>query len=152
MSTMIYIWIGIIVLALIVEGMTAGLTSLWFVPAAAVCILLELLKVPQPIQILVFLAVSLILVICFRKLSKKSRHVATNVTDMVIGGEAVVTEKIDPSAETGEVKIDGKRWSARLENGECAEIGEHVEVLRIAGVKLICKKIEIKAETPTNEK
>ncbi len=141
MTPMIYVWIGIIVLALIVEGMTAGLTSLWFVPAAAVCIVLELFDVPQAVQILVFLAVSLILVICFRKLSKKSKHIATNVTDMVIGGEAVVTERIDPAEETGEVKIDGKRWSARLEDGSCAEIGEHVEVIRIAGVKLICKKI-----------
>ena len=141
MTPMIYIWIAIIVLALIVEGMTAGLTSLWFVPAAAICIVLELLSVPQGLQILVFLAVSLVLVICFRKLSKKSSHIATNVTDMVIGGEAVVTERIDPSEETGEVKIDGKRWSARLEDGSTAEIGEHVEVIRISGVKLICKKI-----------
>ena len=60
---------------------------------------------------------------------------------VVIGGEAVVTERIDSLAETGEVKIAGKRWSARLENGETAEIGDHVEVLRIAGVKLICKKL-----------
>ena len=141
MTLMIYIWIAIIILALVVEALTAGLTSIWFVPAAAVCIVLELCKVNQGAQILVFLLISLILVICFRKLSKKSRHVATNVTDMVIGGEAVVTERIDPSAETGEVKIDGKRWSARLEDGSCAEIGEHVEVLHISGVKLICKKL-----------
>lgn len=141
MTAMIYVWIAIIVVALIVEALTAGIVSIWFVPAAAVCIILELLKVPQSVQILIFLAVSLALVICFRKMSKKSSHVATNVPDMVIGGTAVVTEKIDPSAETGEVKIDGKRWSARMEDGSCAEIGEHVEVLRIAGVKLICKKI-----------
>lgn len=141
MTTMIYIWIGIIVTALIVEALTAGLTSIWFVPAAVVCIVLELLKVPQGIQIAAFLVVSLIFILCMRKFSKKSRHVATNVTDMVIGGEAIVTERIDSLAETGEVKIYGKRWSARLENGETAEIGDHVEVIRIAGVKLICKKI-----------
>ncbi|MBP3334145.1 MAG: NfeD family protein [Clostridia bacterium] len=141
MTTMIYIWIGIIVTALIVEALTAGLTSIWFVPAAVVCIVLELLKVPQGIQIAAFLVVSLIFILCMRKFSKKSRHVATNVTDMVIGGEAIVTERIDSLAETGEVKIYGKRWSARLEDGETAEIGDHVEVIRIAGVKLICKKI-----------
>ncbi|MBR3714807.1 MAG: NfeD family protein [Clostridia bacterium] len=141
MTTMIYIWIGIIVTALIVEALTAGLTSIWFVPAAVVCIVLELLKVPQGIQIAAFLVVSLIFILCMRKFSKKSKHVATNVTDMVIGGEAIVTERIDSLAETGEVKIYGKRWSARLEDGETAEIGDHVEVIRIAGVKLICKKI-----------
>lgn len=142
MTVMLYIWIAVIIFALIVEGMTAGLTSLWFVPAAAVAIVLELFKVPQAIQILVFLVSSLVLLVCFRKLSKKSRHIATNVTDMVIGGIATVTERIDPSAETGEVKIYGKRWSARLEDDGTAEIGERLEVLRISGVKLICKKAD----------
>lgn len=142
MTVMLYIWIAVIIFALIVEGMTAGLTSLWFVPAAAVAIVLELFKVPQAIQILVFLVSSLVLLVCFRKLSKKSRHIATNVTDMVIGGIATVTERIDPSAETGEVKIYGKHWSARLEDDGTAEIGERLEVLRISGVKLICKKAD----------
>lgn len=142
MTVMLYIWIAVIIFALIVEGMTAGLTSLWFVPAAAVAIVLELFKVPQAIQILVFLVSSLVLLVCFRKFSKKSRHIATNVTDMVIGGIATVTERIDPSAETGEVKIYGKRWSARLEDDGTAEIGERLEVLRISGVKLICKKAD----------
>ena len=141
MTLMLYIWIGIIISALIVEGLTAGLTSIWFIPAAVVCIVLELFKIPQSIQIVVFLVISLACLIFLRKFSKKSRHVATNVPDMVIGGEAIVTERIDSLAETGEVKIDGKRWSARLENGAIAEIGDHVEVLRIAGVKLICKKL-----------
>jgi membrane protein implicated in regulation of membrane protease activity len=138
---MLYIWIGIIIAALIVEALTAGLTSIWFVPAAVVCIILELFKVPQAIQITAFLIFSLVGVLFLRKFSKKSTHVATNVTDMVIGGEAIVTERIDSLAETGEVKIDGKRWSARLENGGTAEIGDHVEVIRIVGVKLICKKL-----------
>lgn len=141
MTLMLYIWIGIIIAALIVEALTAGLTSIWFIPAAIVGIILELFKVPQAIQITAFLVMSLVGVLFLRKFSKKSTHVATNVTDMVIGGEAIVTERIDSLEETGEVKIDGKRWSARLENGGTAEIGDHVEVIRIVGVKLICKKL-----------
>ena len=141
MTLMLYIWIGIIIAALIVEGLTAGLTSIWFIPGAIVGIILELFKVPQGVQIAAFLVMSLVGVIFLRKFSKKSNHVATNVTDMVIGGEAIVTERIDSLEETGEVKIDGKRWSARLENGGTAEIGDHVEVIRIVGVKLICKKL-----------
>ena len=141
MTLMLYIWIGIIIAALIVEALTAGLTSIWFIPAAVVGIILELFEVPQAVQIVAFLVMSLVGVLFLRKFSKKSTHVATNVTDMVIGGEAIVTERIDSLAETGEVKIDGKRWSARLENGGTAEIGDHVEVIRIVGVKLICKKL-----------
>jgi membrane protein implicated in regulation of membrane protease activity len=140
MTPMIYIWIAVIIAALIVEGMTAGLTCLWFVPAAAVAIVLELFKVSQAIQIVTFLVISLLLLICFKKISKKSSHVATNVPDMIIGGTATVTERIDPVSETGEVKIDGKRWSARLEDGGTAEEGERLTVIKISGVKLICKK------------
>ena len=141
MTLMLYIWIGIIIAALIVEALTAGLTSIWFIPAAIVGIVLELFKVPQAIQIVAFLVMSLVGVLFLRRFSKKATHVATNVTDMVIGGEAIVTERIDSLEETGEVKIDGKRWSARLEDGGTAEIGDHVQVVRITGVKLICKKL-----------
>ncbi len=141
MTTMLYVWIGVIISALVVEGLTAGLTSIWFVPAALVCIVLELCKVPQVIQIIVFPVIALILILSLRKLSKKSSYIATNVPDLIIGKEAIVTERIDSLNETGEVKVDGKRWSVRLENGESAEIGDKVEVLRIVGVKLICKKL-----------
>jgi membrane protein implicated in regulation of membrane protease activity len=59
---------------------------------------------------------------------------------------AVVTEPIDSIAGTGEVKVDGKRWSARMEDGKTAEIGARVRVLRIEGVKLICSLDENSSE------
>ena len=40
MTPMLYIWIAVIIVALIIEGMTAGLTCIWFVPAAAFAIVL----------------------------------------------------------------------------------------------------------------
>ena len=59
--------------------------------------------------------------------------------DRIIGEEAIVTEDITKN-NAGEVKVDGKRWSAISKN-KCLK-GDTVKVLRIDGVKLIVKKEE----------
>ena len=74
---------------------------------------------------------------------------ATNA-DRVIGMRAIVTEKIDPIAESGEVKVDGKRWSARMTDGGCADVDDIVTVVRIEGVKLYCERGQIETETESN--
>ena len=69
-----------------------------------------------------------------------SRVTPTNA-DVVIGKDAVVTEKIDNLHAQGAVMLDGKVWTARMnQEGEIAEAGDTVRVLRIEGVKLIVEK------------
>ena len=48
----------------------------------------------------------------------------------------IVTEKID--GEYGEVKVDGKKWTAYSD--EKIDVHEKVKVLQINGVKLKVKK------------
>ena len=69
----------------------------------------------------------------------ESKITPTNL-DAVIGETAVVVEEISNTEETGAVKIQGKVWSARSENGEVIEKDAIVSVVEIKGVKLICKK------------
>ena len=139
---MIYIWLSVIVLSVIVEAVTAEVVSIWFVPAAIVGLILEFCGVGDIWQIAAFLITSAIGLALARTILKrfiqKNGHVPTNVTDLVIGTEAVVTEKIDNLAETGEVRTGGKSWTARTESGNTVEVGATVKVLRISGVKLIC--------------
>ncbi len=141
-----YLWLGILVSAIIIEVMTAGLVSIWFVPAALVAMILAFFNVPLYLQIIVFLGLSLIFIILSRTIWRKYTSVKplepTN-TDVLIGQLAVVTETIDNVNAIGEVKINGQRWSARSEDGSIIEIGEKVKVLSIEGVKLICQKAEI---------
>ena len=71
-----------------------------------------------------------------KKLSKKKTN--TNF-DRVIGMTGVVTEEIT-KLKIGEVKVDGKRWSAISD--EKIKAGEEVIVQAIDGVKLIVRKGE----------
>ena len=66
------------------------------------------------------------------------KKTSTNV-DTLIGKQAIVTEKIDNLAGTGQVKIDGNLWTARSEGGFIIAEREVVEIVKISGVKLIVK-------------
>ena len=71
-----------------------------------------------------------------KKLAKKK--VSTNL-DRVIGMEGIVTEEIT-KFKIGEVKVDGKKWSAIA--SEKIKVGEEVIIDSIDGVKLIVRKGE----------
>ena len=53
--------------------------------------------------------------------------------DRVIGMRGVVTEYID-SDTVGEVKVDGKKWSAVSKDK--LKVGDKVKILKIKGVKV----------------
>ncbi|MCK7461855.1 MAG: NfeD family protein [Sphingobacterium sp.] len=71
----------------------------------------------------------------------KKNEVLTNA-DRLIGKYAICLKKITPD-ERGEVKIDGKIWSAI--SNETVEVDEKVEVLAIEGVKLVVRKVSMNA-------
>ena len=137
-----YFWIVVLVLALAAEALTADLVAVWFFPAALVSMVLAFFSVPWPVQLLVFLLLGLALVFATRPLCKKlmkNGQIKTN-TDALVGAVALVTEEICNIKESGEVKINGLRWSARsLDPARVIAVGEEVEILEIKGVKLIVK-------------
>ena len=142
-QTMAYVWLGVIVLAIIAEASTVSLVSIWFVPSACIAMILALCNVALWIQIAVFFITFLLLMIFIKPLLKncfRMKPVATNA-DTVIGADAVVSEPINNLEAKGQVKVRGQVWSARSadESVTYAE-GEIVRVLRIEGVKLICEK------------
>lgn len=137
-----YMWIAVVVLAIVAEVSTVSLVAIWFMPSAIISMILAFLNVPVPIQVLVFLAVSAVLIICSRTIFKKAlfaRHVPTNA-DAVIGETAVITEDVCNIESRGLAKVRGQIWSARSADGEDLRAGELVTVVSIEGVKLICKK------------
>jgi membrane protein implicated in regulation of membrane protease activity len=140
---MYVVWIVAIVLAVIAEAQTAALTAIWFVPGAVVSLILALCNVSWQIQVLVFALLSLVMLLFgllfVRKRIKKMPHIPTN-SDRIIGMEGKVTEVIDGDAPTGEVKVDGKRWTARSADGSVIPEGEIVTILRIEGVKVIVER------------
>ncbi len=139
-SGTIVFWVVALVVFLIVEAVTAGLVSIWFVFGSLVALICAALGAAIWLQIFWFVIVSVATLVLTRPLVKRyvdSRSVATNA-DRNIGRTAVVTERIDNLAATGAVQLAGVVWTARSTDDAVAiEPGTHVTVRAIEGVKLI---------------
>ena len=136
---MITVWLVAAAAFLIIEAVTAAMSSIWFVVGALAALLAAACGGPVWLQIFLFLVVS---VACFVFLYPKLKNLlrrgrkATNA-DMVIGQACVVTQRIDNLAGTGTVSVAGKTWSARSAGGQTIEVGSTVIADSIQGVKLI---------------
>ncbi|MBP3461868.1 MAG: NfeD family protein [Bacilli bacterium] len=138
---MAYMWLIIIILLIIVEVMTINLTTIWFVISGLFALLLSFFTDNFFIQFFVFTIGGIVLLIVTRPILKniiKEKKESTNL-DRVIGMTGIVTEKIKKNA-TGEVKVDGKRWTAFANQN--IDTNSTVKVLEIDGVKLKVEKVE----------
>ena len=141
---MIWIWLGAVVLFGVVEAMTAGLVSIWFVVGALAGLAAALLDAPVAVQLVVFAVVSAIALAASRPLVRRLQAKppeATNL-DRVIGQTASVTETVDNRHSSGAVYVDGKTWTARSTDGSVIPAGTQVAVQRMEGVKLFVEPIK----------
>lgn len=138
----VYWLIGIIVL-LIIEALTMGLTTIWFAGGALAAFIACVAGAGLEIQMILFVAVSLVLLFFTRPFARRYINKETEKTNVegLIGREARVTKRIDNRAETGEAILAGQPWTARAsEDSEILEPGEIVIVEAVRGVKLIVKR------------
>lgn len=135
------IWLGVLVLSILVEATTMGLVAVWFMPGALISLVLSLFDVGLPWQIAVFVVLAVVLLLFGRKLFRPfNKKVKTN-TEALIGQIAVITEQVCNVESRGAAKLNGQEWSARAEqDDQSLEVGDHVLVVAIRGVKLICRK------------
>lgn len=148
MDYMIWVWLGAAVVFGIVEALTAGLVSIWFVAGAAAALIGAFLGAGLGAQVALFVVVSAAALAVTRPLVRRyaaGKAVPTNL-DRVLGDSGKVTETIDNENSTGAVYVDGKTWTARSADGSVIPAGTVVEILRMEGVKLFVKKIEEKVE------
>ena len=138
---MSFIWLAIIILLVIVEAMSVNLTTIWFVASGLVALLLSFLVGNFIIEFAVFTVLGLILLITTRPILTKmlKQHRESTNLDRVIGMKGIVTEEIK-KLSTGEVKVDGKRWTAYADKK--IPVDSTVEVLEINGVKLKVKEVD----------
>lgn len=140
----IYTWLLVAAVLLIIEALTAGLTTIWFAGGAVVALIFAFLGVPFWIQTGVFTAVSLILLLVTRPLVKKYMGRGSGATslDRMIGKQVLVTEQINNLRGTGEVQLEGQFWMARtVDNDEVIEKGAVAVIREIRGVKLIVSAV-----------
>ena len=148
MDYMIWVWLGAAVVFGIVEALTAGLVSIWFVAGSAAALIGAFLGAGLGVQVALFVVVSAAALAVTRPLVRRytaGKAVPTNL-DRVLGDSGKVTETIDNENSTGAVYVDGKTWTARSADGSVIPAGTVVEILRMEGVKLFVKKLEEKVE------
>ncbi|MBQ8802600.1 MAG: NfeD family protein [Tyzzerella sp.] len=139
-------WLILFVVLLIIEIFTMGLTTIWFAGGAALAFVLAFVGFDLPVQVIVFLLASILLLVLTRPIAVKffnKERQRTNA-ESLIGQKAIVLEKIDTLRGVGRAEVNGMEWSAKTdEPEETIEAGEIVVIEGIQGVKLIVKKEEV---------
>lgn len=132
-------WLVLVIVLSFVEIATVSLVSIWFVASGIVAMILSFFIEDTAIITTIFILLGIFLLVISRPIVNKLRSKDNEKTnlDRIIGEDAIVTEEITKN-EVGEVKVDGKRWSA-VSKEKCLK-GDTVKVLKIDGVKLIVEK------------
>ena len=137
-------WLGILAACLAVEVETLGLVSIWFAGGALVTFFVAMATETLWIQLVVFFAVSLVLLFVTRPIASRfynNKRTKTNV-DSLVGEYCKVTEVIDNFNGTGTVVLNGLEWTARSVDETVIEPDSRVKVCGIDGVKLLVGKEE----------
>lgn len=137
-----WVWVAITVICIVIETMTFALTTIWFAISAFVMVFLAFTPIPFPVQLLIFVALSMILLIFTRPVLQKKldqKKIATNY-ERIIGQIAVVTKKIT-ALDKGAIKINGMEWTAAIKEDNVLEEGSKCVIEEIAGVTAFVKKI-----------
>ena len=145
MDLVAIVWLVLLVVFLIAEASTVTLVSLWFAAGSLIALIAGLLGAALWLQVLLFLAVSVLSLTALRPLVRKFIHprlTATNV-DSVIGSTGLVTASIENVSASGQVKLGAMEWTARSTSGAPIPEGTMVRVDRIEGVKVFVSPAEV---------
>ena len=142
-------WLVLLVILIIIEFATMALTTVWFAGGALVAAIVAGLGGPEWLQIILFLAVSLVLLFSTRPIAVKyfnKDRIKTNV-EALIGKQAIVISEIDNLEGIGQVTVGGQEWSARsTDDNVKIQVGAVVYVREVSGVKLIVEEKEMSNE------
>ncbi len=137
--TMTMWWILLLIIFIIVELATMGLATIWFAVGALVATLAAALNLPVWLQIVLFLAVSVVLLFFTRPIAVKYFNKDREKTNAegLIGQQAIVISEIDNLEGVGQATVNGQEWSARsVDNDKKITVGTIVIIKEIRGVKL----------------
>lgn len=134
----LYTWLGLMLVLITIEALTVSLTTIWLAAGSLVAFLLALFGTPLSLQIIAFLAVSVVLIVFTRPVAVKYLKIGVHKTntDSMIGAKGIVIMDITEFA-TGQVKVKGQIWTAVSKTGMGIIKDTEVVVEAIEGVKLI---------------
>lgn len=142
MPTLFWLWLAAAAIFLIVEIATPTLVFACFVVGAIGAAIASTMDASYLLQIGIFAGTSIILIPLTRSLARKITKPSpqpVNV-DAMIGRSGIVLKKIDPHADSGQVRVDGQVWQAQADMP--VEEGAQIKVNKVIGARLYVSKIE----------
>ena len=138
-------WLVLLIILLIIEIITVGLTSIWAAGGALAALILNILGLSLVWQIVAFFVVTFVLLIFTRPFAVKfitTQREKTNY-EGIIGKTIRIAERVDNIRQTGMAVVNGQEWTVRAqEDQEILEPETLAKVVNISGVKLIVRKYE----------
>lgn len=146
MGYMFYIWLVIMIIAVLIEIVTTDLTSIWFAAGSLISLIASIFMKNEFIylQVCMFAVVSILAIFLLKPIIKKKFNndkTATNVHALV--GKTVKVVSTISLNNPGSVKAEGIEWTANT-NMDKFEVGDLVEIVSVTGNTLLVKRKEEK--------
>ena len=135
------VWLVVVILLVVIEAMTVNLVTIWFIISGIITMFLSFFLNDLISQFAVFVLLGILLMILTKPAieeMKKNKEEKLNL-ERIIGMEGVVIKEIKKNV-IGEVKVDGKTWSAIADKKITVDSDIIVEEIR--GVKLVVSKVK----------
>ena len=150
MSDIWYVWLILGVLFIVAEIFTTGFVLLWFgIGALAAALLAFTGIVGLPLQILVFLVVSIALTVASRTIFERFLMRGSPGRDLKMGMDTmpgqigVVVEASKGAMQEGAVRVFASTWRAFPADGEePLREGEQVQIERVEGASVYVRRVE----------
>ena len=130
-------WLVLLVVLLVIEIVTVGLTTIWGAGGALAALFAG--------QVVAFFVVTILLLVFTRPFAMRfinTRRLKTNY-EGIIGKTIRISQKVDNIGQTGMAVVNGTEWTVRSEQDNVIlDPGTLAKVVNISGVKLIVKKYE----------
>ena len=113
-------WLALLIILLIIEIITVGLTSIWAAGGALAALILNILGIPLAGQVVVFFVVTFVLLYFTRPFAVRfinTQRVKTNY-EGIIGKTIRIAETVDNINQTGMAVVNGQEWTVRAEKDE----------------------------------
>lgn len=140
MTNPVIVWLAILIILVVIEIFTLGLTTIWFAGGALVAIVVAVLGGPVWLQVLLAAIVSAVLLFFTRPVAMKyfNRDRERTNAESLVGRQAIVISEINNLQGIGQVTVNGMEWTARsIMEGLTIRPGEVVIIRGINGVKLL---------------
>lgn len=139
------VWLVAMIILILIEIVTVGLTTIWFAVGALVATIVAMLGGGLILQLTLFLLVSFGMLLFTRPWAMKyinKKRIKTNY-EGIIGKVVRITQDVDNIAEKGCAVVNGQEWTVRAADERIRiQAGSLAKVVEIKGVKLIVEKYE----------